>query len=306
MQIPISLDNIAFFEALASDARLKIIQILAGGDFNIKELAEKIGISSPIMIKHIQKLEDVGLVTTRHIKRNGSTHKMCTLTFAEYILTPPLRSRGMPTIYKYSVPVGHYSRIEGVPTCGLATEIGVIGIRDDPHVFFEADRVNAQLLWFTHGFVEYCIPNYLTPDQTATEIEISLEISSEAPDFLEDWPSDIKFYFNGILLFTWTSPGDFGMKRGIYTPEWWVSNQYGLLKTLHITPDGVMMDNDKVSDVTLSDVLHGGDYQWVLRLEVDKNVEHVGGLTLYGKNFGNYAQDIIVRTFFIINDDSQY
>ncbi|MSS08222.1 hypothetical protein FYJ38_06135 [Clostridium sp. WB02_MRS01] len=29
---------------------------------------------------------------------------------------------------------------------------------------------------------------------------------------------------------TWVSPGDFGDRRGKYTPGWWLSAQYGILK----------------------------------------------------------------------------
>ena len=30
-------------------------------------------------------------------------------------------------------------------------------------------------------------------------------------------------------------------------------------------------------------------------MEVEKDAEHVGGLTIFGKTFGNYNQDISVR-----------
>lgn len=291
-------DNIAFFEALASDVRLKIIHLLSDEELNIKELAAKIGISSPIMLKHVKKLEDAGLVTTRLVKRNGAVNKICTLVFAEYRLWLDFRRSGLPSVCSYSIPIGHYSLVEGRPTCGLATEKDVIGVRDDPRVFWEIERVDAQLLWFTQGYVEYRFPNSLEYDQKATEIELSFEIASEAPDFAEDWPSDITIYFNGVKLFTWVSPGDYGVKRGILTPSWWPSNQYGLLKVVHITPDGVMMDDKKLSDVTLAQVLASRSPYWSLRFEVAEDAKNVGGLTLFGKKFGNHAQDILVRTFF--------
>jgi len=291
-------ENAAFFEALASPVRLEIIHLLAEEDLNIKQLAEKIGISSSIMLKHIQKLENAGLVTTRMVKRNGSMSKICTLVFAEYRLMLDYRRRGLPMVNTYSIPVGSYCLIEGTPTCGLATERGVIGNRDDPQVFWETERFNAQLLWFTQGYVEYRFPNYLSFQQKIVEIEISFEIASEAPDFADDWPSDITFYLNDTKLFTWTSPGDYGVKRGRLTPEWWSSNQYGLLKTIHITWDGVTMDDQKVSDVTLEQLLKYDHQYWSIRFEVAKDAKNVGGLTLFGKKFGNHEQDIVVRTFF--------
>ncbi|MDR2904290.1 MAG: helix-turn-helix domain-containing protein [Clostridiales bacterium] len=291
-------ENVAFFGALASDVRLKIIQLLSKEELNIKELADRIGVSSPIMLKHVQTLENAGVVTSRLVKRNGSTSRVCTLVFAEYRFLIESRRLDLPSVYTVSMPVGHYFDIEGAPTCGLATEKNVIGFRDDPRVFWEPDRVNAQLLWFTQGFVEYKMPNYLSGDQKVVEIELSFEISSEAPDYADDWPSDITFYVNGVALFTWTSPGDYGVKRGVLTPDWWPSNQYGLLKVIHITPEGAFMDDEKMSDVTLAGVLAQIEQFWSVRFAVKADAKNVGGLSLYGKQFGNHAQDIVMRIFY--------
>lgn len=291
-------ENAAFFGALASDVRLRVIQLLSKEDLNIKELAERVGVSSPIMLKHVQILENAGFITTRLVKRNGSTSRVCTLVFAEYRFMMETRRKDLPLVYTVSIPVGQYCTIEGKPTCGLATEKDVIGVFDDPKFFWDPERVNAQLLWFTQGYVEYRVPNCYSSEQSMKEIELSFEIASEAPDFADDWPSDITFSFNGVKLFTWTSPGDYGVKRGILTPEWWPSNQYGLLKVIHITQEGVMMDGQKMSDVTLDQVLINTDPFWSIRFEVPEDATNVGGLSLFGQKFGNYAQDIVMRVFF--------
>lgn len=297
-------ENEAFFSALASDVRLEIIQLLSKEELNIKELAERVGVSSPIMLKHVQILENAGIVTSHLEKRNGSVSRVCTLVFAEYRFMIETRRRNLPLVQSYSVPVGQYFDIEGKPTCGLATVENVIEVMDDPRVFWEPERVNAQLLWFTQGHVDYRIPNYLTSDQKLIEIEISFEIASEAPDYADDWPSDISFYLNGIRLFTWTSPGDFGIKRGILTPEWWPSNQCGILKTVRVRQDGTYLDDEKVSDVRICDVQDKTRYYWEIRFEVPETAEHVGGISLFGKQFGNHAQDIVMRVFFEkITDD---
>ncbi|MEZ0536823.1 ArsR/SmtB family transcription factor [Caldicellulosiruptoraceae bacterium PP1] len=57
MEIFASQENIAFFEALASDVRLKIIEFLSDRSMNIKEIAENLGLSSAIVTMHINKLE---------------------------------------------------------------------------------------------------------------------------------------------------------------------------------------------------------------------------------------------------------
>lgn len=291
-------ENVAFFGALASGARLKIIQLLSKEELNIKELSDRIGVSSPIMLKHVQTLENAGFVTSRLVKRNGSTSRVCTLVFAEYRFLIESRRLDLPSVHTSAIPIGHYFDIEGTPTCGLATEKNVIGFRDDPRVFWESERVTAQLLWFTQGYVEYKIPNYLSNGQKPVELELSFEIASEAPDYADDWPSDITFYINGIKLFTWTSAGDYGIKRGILTPDWWPSNQYGLLKVIHITPKGVFMDDKKMSDVTLAEVLTKMNQYWRIRFEVAADAKNIGGLSLFGKQFGNHAQDIIMRIFY--------
>ncbi len=291
-------ENVAFFGALASDVRLRIIQLLSKEDLNIKELAERVGVSSPIMLKHVKVLEDARFITSHLVKRNGSTSRVCTLVFAEYRFMIETRRRNLPSVYSISIPVGQYCAIDGKPTCGLATEKDVIGVFDDPRSFWDPERTNAQLLWFTQGYVEYRVQNCYSPDQLMTEIELSVEIASEAPDFADDWPSDISFYFNGIKLFTWTSPGDYGVKRGILTPEWWPSNQYGLLKVIHVTREGVTMDGIKMSDVTLDQVLTCTEPYWSIRFEVAEDAKNVGGISLFGQKFGNYAQDILMRVFF--------
>lgn len=298
MLIRVHQENLPFFEALASDVRIKMLNLLADRDMNIKELAQAVGISSPIMLKHVRKLEDAGIIVTRMVNRNGSVQKMCTLLGAEYRLEMPPRQMNLRNCHEIHIPVGHYTDIDAQPTCGLATEHGIIGHLDDPRYFLEPERVNAQAIWFSTGFVEYSIPNYLTPSQYVEEIEISFEISSEAPDFKDEWPSDIQFSLNGVKLCQWTSPGDFGEKRGILTPLWWSSNQYGLLKILRISHKGTLLDGERVSDITPENVQVGNGKRWVLRFEVSKDAKNAGGLTLFGSKFGNYSQDILVRTFY--------
>lgn len=298
MLIRVNRDSVPFFEALASDVRVRILELLAAGDLNIKDLAEAVGISSPIMIRHVRKLEEAGLIKTRMKSTGGSVSRMCTLLGTEYRLEMPARAPLLRQCHETQIPVGHYTDIQAQPTCGLLCETAIIGHLDDPRYFMQPERMHAQMIWFTEGFVEYAIPNLLAPNQRIEELEISFEISSEAPDFNDDWPSDIRFSLDGRTLCEWTSPGDFGQRRGILTPGWWTSNQYGLLKMLRISHEGTLLDGEKVSAVTLDHVAQPGARRWVLRFEVLPSAGQAGGLTLFGRKFGNYSQDILVRTFF--------
>ena len=102
---------------------------------------------------------------------------------------------------------------------------------------------------------------------------------------------------NDVLISTWTSPGDFGDKRGIYTPRWWKleGSQYGHLKTWRISTRGCYLDGKRVSSVTL-DQLHLEEHHSIrLRVGIDEHAKHPGGVNIFGRGFGNYDQDILLR-----------
>jgi predicted transcriptional regulator len=297
MVINVANENLNFFEALASETRLKIIQRLTEGDFNIKELAEHLHVSSASITKHIKKLESAGIVKSHFAKKNGAVQKVCTILNYEILLLMPKFSQ-VRQCHIAKIPVGLYSNFDVKPTCGLANEKSGIGHYDDPRSFLDSERVTAQILWFGQGYVEYQFANYLITNQIPSEIEISFEISSEAPGFNSNWPSDIAFQLNGFNLCQWTSPGEFGSHQGVLTPSWWNLGQYGMLKTIMINHNGVFLDEEKQSNLTIDD-LDLSSKRWNLKFEVPNDAKNVGGLTLFGKGFGNYQQDIMVRTYYI-------
>ena len=63
------------------------------------------------------------------------------------------------------------------------------------------------------------------------------------------------------------------------------------------------MDGLQISDVCISDLNLDKAFMFNLRLAVEQKAEHVGGLTIFGKSFGNYAQDIQV-TLGYVNESS--
>ncbi|TLS49239.1 ArsR family transcriptional regulator [Paenibacillus antri] len=300
MRLQADRTNVAIFECFSSESRLRIIELLNERPMNIKELADAVGLSSAIVTKHVQKMEEAGLLVTESIAGKRGMQKLCRLALDELTLVlkrgPAAGERpASANRYEVSLPVGQYSSCAVKPTCGLASEHGMIGMVDDPRYFSDPEHVKASHLWFGSGFVEYRIPNYLLRNQTALSLDISLEICSEAPGFNENWPSDISFYVNDRLLGTWTCPGDFGETRGVYTPEWWINrSQYGLLKTLSVGPTGAYIDGVRLSDVTLDALGLAYGETISFRIAALETARNVGGVTLFGKGFGNYNQDIHV------------
>jgi len=299
MRIKASEEWLSVYEALASKVRLQIINILAHGPKNIKELADALDLSSAIMTMHVRKLEKAGIICSKRVKSNGGIQKLCSLAIDRLEIDFPKALDSERKYHEIIIPVGHYTNFNIFPTCGLATKEKVIGYFDDPRYFLDVERVNAKILWFMKGYIEYKIPNYLMTNQELDELEISMELGSEAPGYNNNWPSKLNFYINGKLVGQWTSPGDFGDKRGRFTPAWWSSdiNQYGLLKVLKINQKGSWIDGVKLSNVTLDD-LNIGQNSLDFRIEVSEEDGEPGGLTIYGAGFGNYDQDIIVRLYY--------
>lgn len=289
-------DGLETFKALGSDTRIQILNILLENEqMSMNQLATELNISNGALTGHIKKLEECGLINISNESAGHGNQKMCSVT-QDRIIVDIKKPIDYKNVFETEIKVGQFSRHQVWPTCGIATSESVIGEFDDIRYFNHPDRFTANILWFTKGYVEYTIPNLIPSNQRITQLSISAELSSEAPGIDNNWPSDISFYINDTNIGMWTSPGDFGDVHGMFTPQWWPQNwnQYGLLKLLVINDYGTYIDGLKISDVsTLSLHLdYSSDIR--LRLAVENDSEHVGGITLYGKSFGNYDQDIRV------------
>lgn len=289
-------DGLELFKALGSDIRIQILKILLeNNQMSMNQLANELNISNGALTGHIKKLEECGLISTSNDSSGHGNQKLCSL-IQDRILVEIKKPIDLSNVYNTSIKVGQFSSHNVFPTCGMATSSFVIGELDDVRYFDHPDRFNADIMWFTKGYVEYVIPNLIPRNQKITQLSLSAEISSEAPGIDNNWPSDISFYINDTLVGTWTSPGDYGDVRGMFTPEWWPQNwnQYGLLKLLVINHKGTFIDGLKISDITTSEL--NLDYTSTIRfrIAVEENSAHVGGLTIFGKSFGNYDQDIVV------------
>lgn len=284
------------FKALGSEVRLQILKILLENDqMSMNQLANELNISNGALTGHIKKLEECGLISTSNESAVHGNQKMCSI-IQDRIIVDITKPIDYTNVFSTQIRVGQFSSHNVCPTCGLATSESVVGVLDDIRYFDHPDRFNADIIWFTKGYVEYAIPNLIPVNQKISQLSISMEISSEAPGIDNNWPSDISFYINDILVGVWTSPGDYGEVRGMLTPDWWPPNwnQYGLLKLLVINHRGTYIDGLKISDVTTNTLKLDYTSTIRFRMAVEEDATHVGGLTLFGRSFGNYSQDIQV------------
>ena len=292
-------EGLEIFKALGSELRINIIKLLQENhEMNMNELATSLGITNGALTGHIKKLEESGIIQVMTERGSHGNQKVCKVAVDKIVVdVESEENEEDQNIYYTEVKVGHYSDYEVYPTCGLATSQAIVGEVDDPRYFSHPDRINAGILWFTKGYIEYIIPNLLPSATKIDQITVSLEISSEAPGINNDWPSDISILLNDVKIGTWTSPGDYGDVQGIFTPDWWFPNwnQYGLLKMIVINKKGTFVDGLKISDVTINEF--NLDYKSTVRFkfEIEEDAKNVGGITIFGSEFGNYNQDIKVR-----------
>ncbi|CAI6034460.1 ArsR/SmtB family transcription factor [Cohnella sp. JJ-181] len=306
MEIEFSTKHMEIWECLSSSTRVRMIELLRDEPMNLRELADKLGISGAIVSRHVQQLESAGLIAADSVPGERGRQKMCRLLHDRMtiVFRPSSSSEHSPAAdwndggkgYRVSIPIGQYTKFDVKPSCGLASFIKRIGMVDDPRYFADPEHVEAQHLWFSSGYVEYRIPNYLITATTPTVLRMTLEIGSEAPGYREDWPSDIDFSINGVHVGRWTSPGDFGKSRGLLNPDWWGDrdSQHGVQKALLVTEDGSFMDGVKISDVRVSELGIRPGSEIYLRISSSESAAYPGGVSLYGRKFGNYPHDIEV------------
>jgi predicted transcriptional regulator len=160
LNIEVNTANIRFFEALSSETRIRIIEMLNIRPMNIKDMAKQLGISSGIVTRHINILEAAGIVKSEASAGKRGMQKICILDI-DYMMLLFRYKEKSEDHYTFSIPIGQYSSFNVRPTCGLASSSKIIGAVDDSRYFADPEHVNASHLWFACGYVDYCIPNYL-------------------------------------------------------------------------------------------------------------------------------------------------
>lgn len=188
-----------------------------------------------------------------------------------------------------------------VPTCGMVSQEGYIDVEDEAAVFYNPARIQAKLIWFGDGYLEYRFPNAALKKNELKSLELSAELCSEDHEYNMDCPSDITLWVNDVEVGTWTSPSDFGGRRGRLNPAWWPSQntQYGILKTWHIKKEGSYLDGEKTSQHGLEEYhLSENDYISV-KIGIKEDAQHKGGVNIFGDGFGDYPRDIVLKLVYL-------
>ena len=285
---------------IASPARVKILKLLRGsGPLNVNEISDALDLPQSTIATHIQVLERSELIETDIVKATQGQQKICSVRYDEIIIRfddqNTAKSRDSIEV---SMPIGLYTSCNVSAPCGLCSTESVLGVLDVPDFFLDPNRMNASLIWFTRGFIEYKFPNNgKVLDAKIDRLEFIMELSSEVPGTSLNWPSEISLWVNNVKVGDWISPGDFGDTRGVYTPQWWKleGSQYGKLVTWQISKRGTSVNDVQISNVGLDELELDRHHGIRLRIGIDEAARHPGGINIFGRGFGNHDQDIVMR-----------
>ncbi|GHU79360.1 transcriptional regulator [Clostridia bacterium] len=290
----------AVMHALGSALRLDILRVLGTRSMSVREIAKALELPVSTISLNVSILEAADLLLIDQQAAAHGVMKLCSRKLDSLAINLLPQQRPRESVYTFTLPIGAYSLAEDItPTCGLASVEGSIGEEDNPRTFYLPliDRLNAQLLWFRRGYVTYYFTILRVQEIRVRWIEISFEVCSEAPSYHDPWKSDIDLSINGISIGTYTSPADFGGRRGLLNPSWWsdLSTQFGKLTTWRVTEQASYMDGAQVSDVTVSQLNLDTLPYIAVRIGVSPNAENVGGMNLFGEHFGDFPQAIILH-----------
>lgn len=283
--------------ALASETRLQILTQIGDMGLNINEIARALSLPLSTVALNVKVLENAGIVYTEAQPGTRGQMKVCYRRLDQVHFDLGRIHTNVPPHEDVEVSVGCYSLVGDIrPTCGLASSDHSSAM-DDISAFYHPSHFGAEILWMREGFVEYHLPKKHMRNGELVYLEVSFEACSEAPGHRNNWPSDIYVQLNGQTLGVWQCPGDFGGRRGLLNPPWWAeyNSQYGHLKTWRVNAKGSWLEKEYISGVTLDSLCLDERDFIALRIGVQKNGSHAGGINLFGKHFGDFPQGIILR-----------
>ncbi len=286
-------------KALSSEVRIDILKLLDREPLNVNEIADRLAIPASSAAMHVKVLEESGLIATELRPGVRGSMKVCSkqLDVLNVRLMEEETDVQAETI---SMPVGNFVDYDVHPTCGIVSDKEFIDEEDEPRCFYNPNRINAQLIWFGSGYLEYRFPNTGLKNRELKSVEFSAELCSETQFYNMDCPSDITLWINGKEAGTWRCPSDFGGRRGKLNPDWWPdrNTQYGKLKTWRFTPRGTYINGRKVADTALKEY-EWGDHPYIsVRIGIKEDAEMIGGINIFGESFGDYPQNILLKLFF--------
>jgi len=286
--------------ALSSIDRLRILRLLQEQPMNLSEISVALDMPISSVSFHTNALNKSKLIQFEYQPVLKGHVKLCYKAVNKVEISfldkqPPKQKFNQISC---EMPIGNYTDANISQGYLVGPEGFIFREHDYNSKLFKPERISGQLLGFQAGWLSYNFPNYYKSYPNYNAISFSFEFCSEAPYFRFNWPSDITIWINDVEVATVLSPSDFGGRQGKFTPEFWSINstQYGILKTFNINSKGVFVDENHVNKKVTFEDLNLDQFDYIkLKIGIKDDAKHTGGINLFGKNFGDYNQSIIMQ-----------
>lgn len=282
--------------ALGNKKRLEIVKHLQNPPyiFSISDLTKVLNLPISTLVHHLEILENAHIIRMEYkndSKKNLRIVKRGIGDVYLHLYRPVTTPQETFLTYTQSMPVGNYVNYTGAPLLFVANKATHANT-------FSPARFQAQLIYTQKGIVEYFFDNAAVKNRKIKSLLFSLEICSEFPFFDNRHKSDITFWINGREIAMHTCEGDYGDRRGNLNPEWWssLSTQYGKLVNILVDERGVSVNGvQRSAKITVGDLNLTDGNKISIRFGNKDTAEYPGGFNVFGKEFGDYPQDILLQ-----------
>lgn len=284
-------------KGLASTQRVRILKALSRRPMNLLELSILLNMPISSISFNVDILEEAKLIKIDYKPAQKGKMKLCSLMATDVHIQTQKEEANENQPLVVEMPVGCYTKADVTEAYLVGEEGFIFRSTVGNRMLFTPNRFTGQLFSFAEGSVVYDFPNLCEETSKPIVISFSMEFCSEAPYYRNDWPSDITIWINDVEIATVTSPGDFGGKRGTYTPLFWLteSTQFGLLYTFSADSKGCYVNGQKIfNNVTIKDLHLENNKSIQLKIGIKDDAIHKGGINIFGKHFGNFNQDIMM------------
>lgn len=298
-------------QALSNKTRLKIINLLSTGEYNINEISKELNMPVPTVTVNVQKLEESGIIQCHSKSGKHGKQKICFLKYDQILLNineaiyeePDLKNdmvKDNNDSYSeiisetINIPLGEFIDYKVNVDCGLASLSEYIGgTINNSNLFSSPERKNARIIWFNDGYLTYQL-DIDSSEYVFESLSISFEACSEHLFFNKNWPSDITVWLNDYELGTHTSEGNFNSSRNI-NPSWWPTekSQAGELICFEIDQDATYINGNIIKSLKISDILNDNN-DITIKIGIKEDAVNSRGLIIFGKSYGFYDQDIVL------------
>jgi len=283
-------------DSLSSSIRRKILRLVSHSSYTLNELADLLGVALSTTSFHIKILREAGLVKVLASPSRKGNEKNISIDCDSMLVY----FNGVVDVSNLreviNIPLGSFIDFDIKAPCAICTSEKVLEPLDDINVFYSHARLDAQLIAFYKGHITYPLLLNNAGITPVSSLSIFLELCSECPNYNNSWKSHITFWINDVELATYLSPGDYGDRRGNYTPSWWPdgSTQYGMPTTITINATGTFINGTLASGMTISEVNLSSKKVNRLKIGFKEDSKYIGGVNLFGAKFGDVDEDIIV------------